>query len=239
VLTFNLHHGRGADGTLNLNRIAEVIQESKADVIGLNEVDRSFSRRSDYMDQIRWLSDKLNMYDAFGPAVTLRSKNRAFPGEYGNALLSRFPVVFQKNHRFHSYKGIFEGRALLETEVQMEEKLLKIFVTHLSLNPWKQNEQVEFMLKKLEETRLPVILLGDYNMRPGTRQWKKITSTLTDVCHFLYSAPCNTFPSTRPRIQLDYIFVSKHFLIRSVQFIPKHRFASDHIPIKATLKLQE
>lgn len=238
ILTYNIHHGRGIDRKLDLNRIAEVIKESDADLIGLNEVDRCFSRRSGYIDQLSWLSEKLNMHHAFGAAVTLRSKNGIFLRQYGNALLSRYPILLQTNHPLLFFKGIFEGRALLEAEVQIQGQLLNMYVTHLSLSPLRQNKQIEYMLKKLKETELPVIVCGDFNMRPGMKQWKKITNILTDVCHSQYDAPCPTFPSLRPKIQLDYIFVSEHYLIDSVQFMPKHRNSSDHIPIKATLKLK-
>lgn len=236
VLTFNIHHGIGMDGKLNLNRIAEVIEESDADLIGLNEVDRSFSRRSGYVDQICWLSEKTNMNHAFGAAIT-GSKNSTLLRQYGNALLSRYPVVFQKNHLLPFYKGIFEGRSLLEAEIQIKEQRVRLFVTHLSLGLLKQSEQVEFILKKLKETRIPAVLLGDFNMRPGTKPWNKITNLLTDVCHSEYKIPCRTFPSIRPKIQLDYIFVSDHFRIDSVHFVPDSRMASDHLPIKAILDL--
>jgi endonuclease/exonuclease/phosphatase family metal-dependent hydrolase len=226
------------DGKLNLNRIADVIKESGADIAGLNELDRYFLRRSCYIDQLNWLSDKLNMNHAFGPAVTLRSKYGVFPRQYGNGLLSQYPIVCQTNHTFDSMKGIFEGRALLEVDMQIQETLLKILVTHLSLSPFKRNKQIDYILKKLEEVDLPVILLGDYNMRPGTKQWKKITNVLTDVCDSYYNDPCNTFPAARPKVQLDYIFVSDHFHIDSVQFISKHLKASDHLPIKTTLRLK-
>ncbi|WP_237088696.1 endonuclease/exonuclease/phosphatase family protein [Paenibacillus larvae] len=46
VVTFNIHHGRGTDRKLNLDRIAQVIEKSQADVIALNEVDKYFSRRA-------------------------------------------------------------------------------------------------------------------------------------------------------------------------------------------------
>lgn len=45
-MTFNMHHGRGTDGKLSLERIANVIEESKADLIGLNEVDKHFSKEA-------------------------------------------------------------------------------------------------------------------------------------------------------------------------------------------------
>lgn len=239
ALTFNIHHGRGLDGKLNLRRIAEVIQESRADLIGLNEVDRSFSRRSGYVDQVCWLSDKLNLYHAFGAAVTT-SPNRTSIGQYGNAFLSRYPIVKHINHTFSSSNRRFvEGRSLLEADVLFQKQLLKVFVTHLSLNPWKRSQQVDMILSKCKQTELPVILMGDWNMQPETKIWRKVTSSFIDVCYFAHQSPCRTFPSLRPKVQLDYIFVSEHFHIDSVQVINHSRKASDHMPIKAELRLTD
>ncbi|QDM42413.1 endonuclease/exonuclease/phosphatase family protein [Paenibacillus thiaminolyticus] len=74
--------------------MAQVIEESQTDIIALNEVDKYFSRRSDNADQLTWLSDRLCMrHSFFGPAITFSSKTGSVPGQYGNAVLSRFPIV--------------------------------------------------------------------------------------------------------------------------------------------------
>ncbi|WP_199615655.1 endonuclease/exonuclease/phosphatase family protein [Paenibacillus alkalitolerans] len=238
MLTFNIHHGRGADRKLNLDRIEQVIQESKADLIGLNEVDNSFSRRSGYLDQPLWLSERLNMDYAFGASVSLQSKNNAFLRQYGNALLSRYPIVTHSNHPFPTNRGIFEGRALLEADVQLPEQRLKVYVTHLSISPWKRIKQVEYVLEKRKQTDLPAVLMGDCNMRPGTRMWRMMSGPFVDVCHAALDAPCRTFPSHMPRVQLDYIFVSEHFRIESVEVFHYAGKASDHMPVKAALTVR-
>jgi endonuclease/exonuclease/phosphatase family metal-dependent hydrolase len=45
VMSFNIHHGQGTDGVLDLERIARVIRASGADIVGLQEVDRHFGGR--------------------------------------------------------------------------------------------------------------------------------------------------------------------------------------------------
>src|SRR5688500_17886050 len=44
VLSYNIHHGEGTDGNIDLQRIAEVIKESKAEIVGLQEVDKGVER---------------------------------------------------------------------------------------------------------------------------------------------------------------------------------------------------
>lgn len=236
-MTFNMHHGRGTDGKLSLERIASVIEESKADLIGLNEVDKHFSKRSDYIDQISWLAKHLKMEQAFGGGITLRSKDSKVCRQYGNAFLSRYPIVLEKNNLLAFGPRIIEGRSLLEIHVQLCEQLLKVYVTHLSLNPLLRKKQVNFIIEKIMNEPHPVIIMGDWNMRSGAREWKKMSEYFTDVCEAAGKGAYYTFPSSRPRLQLDYIFVSRDIHTVSVEVIKKTSVASDHLPLKATLLL--
>jgi endonuclease/exonuclease/phosphatase family metal-dependent hydrolase len=233
VMTFNIHHGKGSDGKLNLKRIIQVIEESEADLIGLNEVDSYFSRRSDYLDQVSYLAKHLQMYSAFGASFTLKSRRSSKLRQFGNAVLSRFPILSKQNHLFDFYAGIIEGRALLEVSLQINQQCLNVFVTHLSLNPVLHKKQTDLIIKKMMQKHSPMILLGDWNMRPSMMAWKKITNYLADVGvgdDFLF-----TFPSTRPKFQLDYIFVSKEFHVVAANVIDTIPVASDHLPLTATL----
>ncbi len=65
VLTYNIHHGVGDDGVLDLERIARVVEDSGADVVGLQEVDRHWSARSVWLDQPAWLAERLDMHVAY------------------------------------------------------------------------------------------------------------------------------------------------------------------------------
>ncbi|GAX90724.1 endonuclease/exonuclease/phosphatase family protein [Effusibacillus lacus] len=235
VMTFNIHHGKGTDTKLNMNRIVKVMKESDADLIGLNEVDRNFSSRSEFMDQAAWLGEQLNMNHAYGAALTQNERGTGRLRQYGNALLSRYPIVSEKNHLFDFYSGLIEGRSLLETRLQIEGQALDVYITHLSLNPFLHKKQTDFILKKAADTKLPVLLLGDWNMRPGAKAWRKVTRHLTDVCDAAGTGSLHTFPSSRPRTQLDYIFVSRGFHIESAEVIKTIPEASDHLPLTAEL----
>ncbi len=234
-MTFNIHHGKGIDRRLDLDRIVHVIKESQADLIGLNEVDRFFSKRSGYLDQLSYLSQQLRMEAVFGAAYSFRWRRES---EFGNALLSRYPIKSYQNHLLDFYRGIIEGRSLLEVNIETNQSPLKIFVTHLSLNPLFHRRQTQFILKKVTHAKEPVILLGDWNMKPKTNAWYQVTRYLTDVCEEWNRADSfYTFPSIRPTIRLDYIFVSRDFHITSVdipQMLPR---ASDHLPLMATLTI--
>ena len=72
-MTYNIHHGAGYDGVLDLERIAVLIEKSGADVIGLQEVDRHWSERSNWVDQPAWLAKRLKMH--YGYAANLEPQD--------------------------------------------------------------------------------------------------------------------------------------------------------------------
>jgi endonuclease/exonuclease/phosphatase family metal-dependent hydrolase len=238
VMTFNIHHGRGIDRRLNLDRIAQVIQASNADLIGLNEVDRYFSRRSKYMDQVSWLSKQLNMEYAFGETVTLSANHLTTLRQYGNALLSRYPIRFQKNHLLTFRSRVVENRSILEVEVQLPKQVLKIYVTHLGLNPFIHRKQTNFLIEKSRHVPCPLLMMGDWNMRPRSQAWRRIHHYFTDVCMATQKSYA-TFPSLRPRFQLDYIFINHQIEVVFVEVMKKIPIASDHLPLIARLMIAD
>ncbi|WP_044640350.1 endonuclease/exonuclease/phosphatase family protein [Risungbinella massiliensis] len=237
VMTFNIHHGRGTDRKLSLERIAQVIKESNANLIGLNEVDRSFSKRSNFADQISWLAKQLQMEYAFGGAITLKSKNANTPRQYGNAFLSQFPILFQKNHLLPYQSRFSESRSLLEIHILVQQVVLKAYVTHFSLNPLIHRKQTDFLLQQVMNDLHPTIIMGDWNKRPHSKSWHNMMEHFVDVCHAVGKGPYYTFPSTKPKVQLDYIFVSRDLKVKSVEVEQKLPVASDHLPLKAGLVL--
>jgi endonuclease/exonuclease/phosphatase family metal-dependent hydrolase len=111
ILTFNIHHGRGLDRIVDLDRISRVIRSANPDIVGLNEVDKQYSKRSEFVDQADWLAEKLDMEHVFGPAITLESQGNR---QYGNAILSRYPIIKSRKHPFDFLPKVVEDRSLLE-----------------------------------------------------------------------------------------------------------------------------
>lgn len=71
VMSYNIHHGVGIDGQLSLQRIADVIRDSGAEIVGLQEVDRHYGERSDFKDQAKELADLLGYHYAYGANLDL------------------------------------------------------------------------------------------------------------------------------------------------------------------------
>jgi endonuclease/exonuclease/phosphatase family metal-dependent hydrolase len=235
VMTFNIHHGKGMDLKVDLYRIAEVIEKSNAHIIGLNEVDKHFSKRSYFEDQISWLAKQLNMNYAFSPSLSLKPKTMSKVRQYGNALLSRYPIVAKSSYLFDLISGVIEGRSLLEATIQINNQLVLVNVTHLSINPYLHKKQTDFILNRLSNYSYPFIIMGDWNMMPGSRGWRKMTRETQDAWYIAGIGAGHTYPSLHPRVRLDYIFVSHHFQVIKAEIFTKTPNASDHLPLKATL----
>src|SRR3954449_7536208 len=97
LVTFNTHHGVGDDERHDLPRLAKLLASTDADVICLQEVDRYFGGRSEDVDQALLLSRALDMQLAWGPAIDEPRHGRE-PKQYGNALLSRLPILISDVH---------------------------------------------------------------------------------------------------------------------------------------------
>lgn len=234
-MTFNIHHGKGVDKQANLSRIAEVIDISNVDIIGLNKVDRHFSKRSLYEDQDSWLANHLKMDYAFSPSVSKQSKSLKEVRQYGNALLSPFAIITNKTYEINEISGMIEGWSLLDATIQINKQPIQINVTHLSLNPFLHRKQTDFILNHHHKNSNPVILMGDLNMRPESKGWNKLAEEFQDAWHLKERGTGFTYPAHRPRARLDYIFASHDFSVVDARIVTKIPNASDHLPVIATL----
>ena len=124
VMTYNVRHGRGIDGRVDLERIAAVIRESEADIVALQEVDR-YWWRSGMEDQIRRLGEKLEMSWVYAPAIA------AGWMQYGNAVLSRFPLV---EGEMVLLPGWREPRNMMRVLVEIDGVPVELINTHLGVH---------------------------------------------------------------------------------------------------------
>ncbi|MEO1530005.1 MAG: endonuclease/exonuclease/phosphatase family protein, partial [Planctomycetota bacterium] len=109
VLTYNIHHGRGTDGKFDYERLARTIAKLKPDVVALQEVDNQTTRSSG-VDQAKELGRRLQMHHVFGNAMDFAG------GQYGEAVLSRFPILKSKTHALPHQAGN-EPRAALAAHI--------------------------------------------------------------------------------------------------------------------------
>lgn len=226
VLTFNIHHGKGLDKRVNLERIANIIKSSEADIIGLNEVDVSFGKRSQFENQAEIIAEHLKMDYIFGPVIRKRNRKNTV-GEYGNVILSRFNITNHKNHQLFSNPYLAEPRRLLEVNVTILGKSVSAFVTHLSINPLLQRKQL-MDIKSIIQEKNKVVIMGDFNMNPLSRNHSYLCKFLKDSSEKAYGF---TYPANNPRKKLDYIFISQELSVVDSKVFTLDPMASDHLPV--------
>jgi endonuclease/exonuclease/phosphatase family metal-dependent hydrolase len=231
VLSYNIHHGEGVDGKLDLERVAGVIRAVEADIVALQEVDQRV-RRSRGVDQpaeLGWLS---GMRAVFGQNIPLEG------GGYGNAVLSRLPIVRHKNHPLPNVDA-GEQRGVLEIELEPpgDRQPLVILATHLDHR--RDDRERLASAKAIGELasaylERPMLLIGDLNATPDSavmaefhKTWKRANDEILP-----------TIPVARPARQIDYVLLrpAERWRVIEVKVLDEP-LASDHRPILAVLEL--
>jgi endonuclease/exonuclease/phosphatase family metal-dependent hydrolase len=199
VATYNIRHGLGMDGQVDLARTAAAIRALGADVIALQEVDR-LAARSGSVDQPRELGARLGLEHAFGAFMPYQG------GEYGMAILSRFPIKRTQAIRLPDGN---EPRVALLVELELASGR-RVAVVNVHFD-WVDDDayryqQVAALAAVLDTMSFPVVLLGDFNDQPGTRtltHWGQRFATVEKP-----SGDRFTFSSTQPEKEIDHILLA-------------------------------
>src|SRR3954453_2980000 len=164
LVTFNIRHGVGDDDRLALPRLAKVLQGLDADVICLQEVDRHYGTRSEDVDQPLLLSRALDMQLAWGPAIDEPRDGDSPQRQYGNALLSRLPILISD---VHPLPGGGEPRSALRTMLELDGGTLWVTATHLTTRSASERAEQVAALAALHTDRMEAgVLVGDFNTSP-------------------------------------------------------------------------
>ncbi len=230
LTNYNIRHGRGMDQVVDLERIARVLQDTRPDLIALQEVDVN-TQRTGRVDQAARLGELTAHQARFGKAIDFQG------GEYGNAVLSRFPIVDSQNLPLPGSPG-HEARAAVFVAVQVPgwEEPLVFASFHLDHRSQADRlAQIRAMIEHVRERGHPTILAGDLNAEPESEEYRLATSFFTDL------VPDNrdgTFSSTDPRRRIDYFlfYPAARFECVEYQVIPEE-VASDHRPLRMTVRL--
>src|SRR6266850_5317534 len=156
VMTYNIHVGVGMDKKLDLPRIAGVINAQHPDLVGLQEVDRGVAR-TQRIDEIAEIAKLTGMDYAF--AFNLRYQG----GQYGVAILSRFPIM-ATDHRLYQNTREAERRGFIRAEVSVRGHLVNFVTTHLDYQ-YEDGRLFEArqLLSALKDLKSPLIVVGDFN----------------------------------------------------------------------------
>jgi endonuclease/exonuclease/phosphatase family metal-dependent hydrolase len=234
--SFNIHHGVGVDGLLNLERIATVIQDTHPDVIGLQEVDVHFGERSDFVDQAMWLADRLGLNVVFGANLDFDPLTPGAPRrQYGTALLSRYQIREWRNTLLPRPEG-GEQRGLLEAVIKVRGVPVRAFNTHLQHNSQVERlAQIAAIRAIVAQATESVVLVGDLNATPESPEISAITEDLADAWAEAGVGDGFTYDSETPHARIDYVMTSSDIVARTAAVVTSD--ASDHLPVVADLVL--
>ncbi|MGK5111830.1 endonuclease/exonuclease/phosphatase family protein [Geodermatophilus sp. CPCC 205506] len=235
-MSYNIHHGEGADGRLDLGRIAAEIRDSGADIVGLQEVDRHWSERSDLADQAAELARELNMHVVYGPNLDLDPLDPGEPRrQYGNAILSDARIREWRNTLLPR-TGDFEQRGLLEALVTVRRVPVRVFTTHLQHNSQPERmAQIAAIREVIGTCHEFVVLTGDLNARPGTPEIDAITEDLIDAWTEAGVGTGYTYPAGNPHARFDYVLHGIDVMTCTAAVLSTD--GSDHLPVAADLAL--
>jgi endonuclease/exonuclease/phosphatase family metal-dependent hydrolase len=218
VLCWNLHHGVGEDGKLDLERIAAVIRAQRPDLVALQEVDKQ-CRRSGSVDQTAELAELTGMSGVFGRAMDHDG------GEYGQAILSKHPLG---ETRIHRLPGDGEPRIAFEAEVTIDGKPLRMVSVHLDhQQDTRRLKQAEALVEALAGSDMPAILAGDFNDVPGSAPLRAFATAWTAMEK---KQPAFTCPAGKPKVEIDHVLL-RGFEPRGLLEVLPEAVASDHRPI--------
>jgi len=225
ILSYNIKHGRGMDGRVDLKRTAEVIRSLSPDLVTLQEVDKNCTR-SGSIDLAQELAGILKMEGRFGKFMDFQG------GQYGMAVLSRFPII---SHQVHVLPRGAEPRCALEARVNPGKSWgeIRLFGIH---HDWTRENlrvtQCEALLKKFGKERGPVILSGDFNAGRKSQSVRLLTASGFEI---LTNDQTNTFPSDNPKVEIDFILSKNLNYTRFKHQVIEEKLASDHRPVLVEL----
>lgn len=224
IMSYNIRNCRGLDNIYDIQRTADVIRNSDADIIAIQEVD-SVTRRSKGVDIADTLAILCKMHAYYSTAIEYDG------GKYGVAILSRKKAIA-------TYRAALPGREEKRTILIAEYPELTFACTHLSLNEEDRMASLEIIDSIAKECKKPFIIAGDLNDNPQSpfikelsRNWKIIAPN---------EEP--TFPADKPNVTIDYIAVRQECKKSIKVFdatVIEEPTASDHRPIATTIIIKK
>lgn len=236
AVTYNIHKCVGGlDRRYDPVRTADVIRHHGADVVLLQEVAQGAPKFGNER-QVERLGDLLEMRHR---AYFTNVKKFGNGGEYGNAILSRFPLTAVENIDVtippKKRRCVLHARLRIKTGPG-KSRSLHVFNLHLGLSGIERRLQLQKFLASHPfaglHARTPVLIAGDFN-----DVWGNLGRLLAPHGFRSVAKPHRSFPAIRPLRALDSLYVRGDLNLNGLQpsRLKLARVASDHLPLVADL----
>ena len=209
VMVYNIHAGKDAAGGSNLEKVAALIAETKADIVLLQEIDRRTTRSSgvDHFEELQRLT---GFHGAFGKSLDFQG------GEYGIATLSRFPITSKSVVALDvdppqtRAGGSKEPRVALLVTAAFPAGPISIMNTHLDASKedfWRLQEIAQLTRVAMESDRPRLLVGGDLNATPDSEVHKRMRAVgLSDSWTDCGTGDEKTYPASGPVKRIDYLY---------------------------------
>ena len=228
VMSYNLHQGFDVHGRHGLEELAGVIEAEDPDIVALQEVSRGWVVNGS-VDMLVWLSQRLEMDYVWGPAAD---------PVWGNAVLSRFPIVRSQNHEMPNNDAVRLDRAFLKIEIDVGGgETIDVVATHFHSGDGDSEIRIPQAMAVLEavDKNRTSILLGDFNAHPDHPEMLLFADAGFNDAFVASGATGDgfTYPADNPWERIDYVWASPDLEVRDLSV--SDSLASDHLAVAATL----
>lgn len=232
LVTYNIHACVGVDRHYDPARIAAVLRGIDADIAGLQEV-AGRRRIGRHPDQWSYLAEATRREVVKPAPAQAGGGRRERRPRIGNAILSRFPVLFARTIDL-SLPGL-ASRSALDADLLVGERVLRVIATHFGLSAIERRLQSHRLITELgappaarRREADTVLVMGDLN------EWRGRAGAIAALDRCLGpSTAARTFPSWMPMLALDRIYLAGPAEMSGLEVdrSPLARLASDHLPL--------
>ncbi len=231
TMTYNIYSAQKK----GIEAIAEVIKKNDPELVGLQEVEVNSINMN--FDTGKRLSELTGMpYYYFVKARDLAQ------GEYGNLILSKFPLKETKTYLLDVLTSEANAyiRALGTVKVTKENKDFYFAVTHLDHLADNANRlhQIDLIHQYTKDITLPIILSADINAKPTEEGYKMLTKWFTSGCLNGY---CGfTAGTPKPDGTIDYLmYAPADGVLTETYDVDYSSYSqSDHFPVVANFLIK-
>ena len=240
LVTLNLYHDKD-DWPRRRIQIVEKLKALQPDVIALQEV----LQHENLPNQAEWLARQLG-YDWHFVSVDPPSATR----RYGNALLTRLPVLARDETRLHP---LDDSRTAALLRVELQGKPINIYATHLHHTEQGgaiRKQQIDDLMAFIDKTAggFPSVVTGDFNSAADSPELAHLRENFVDTYGSLHpDADANTSSTLNLHYfkpaRIDHVFHQRDVFTPATAEImlnhadPDGTWPSDHYALKAVLRL--
>ncbi len=234
-MSFNIQHATDyIRQVIDLPYFAKEIARLNPDFLGLNEV-MNEGDDEEYTDQVKFFTEALGWNGFFGLGAMIDGNN-----PFGNAVLTKHTIKSVENFQIpdpedKSEPAYYESRCVIKAIVEVDGVDVCWLVCHMGLAHLERVNAVEVIVKLIDKTDMPIVLMGDFNIEPDGEVLLPIRERLLDTAEISDSAKECTYPSDKPFKKIDYIFY-RGLECLGAETLPD--VIADHRPVVAEFKIK-